>query len=102
TIPADLCEEIARMLGYDDVPSTLPFGRQSEPSINEDWRRKEWLRQVLAGIGVNEVVTYSLTSRERLGRLNARSGLVAATNHSGSVPTAASGSRPVDLGQAVS
>jgi phenylalanyl-tRNA synthetase beta chain len=74
TIPADLCEEVARLIGYDSIPSTLPFGRQPEPKPNEDWRWRDALRQTLTGLGLSEVVTYSLTSRERLGRLRGASG----------------------------
>jgi phenylalanyl-tRNA synthetase beta chain len=76
-IPADLCEEIARMIGYDEIPETLPVGRQPEPSINRDWVWKDELRTALAGLGLNEIITYSLTSRDRMGRLLGPSGRAA-------------------------
>jgi phenylalanyl-tRNA synthetase beta chain len=98
--PADLCEEIARMIGYDELPSTLPMGEPPEPTINEEWLWKETLRETLAGLGLSEIVSYALTSRERLGRLLGPAGRLAG---GGAAPTtsAASGSSPRDLGQAV-
>ena len=69
TIPADLCEEIARILGYSEVPSTLPAGEPPEPTINQTMRWLDRIRDTLVGLGLSEIVAYSLTSRERLGRL---------------------------------
>ncbi len=69
TIPADLCEEVARLLGYSEIPSTLPAGRPPEPTINLQLRWFDLIRETLTGLGLSEIVTYSLTSRERLGRL---------------------------------
>ncbi|HEX5414015.1 MAG TPA: phenylalanine--tRNA ligase subunit beta, partial [Chloroflexota bacterium] len=68
-IPADLCEEIARIIGYEAIPATLPSGRPPEPTRNAEWEWKNALRQTLAGLGLDEVVTYALTSRERMARL---------------------------------
>lgn len=69
SIPADLVEEVARLIGYDAIPSTLPGGRPPEPTINDEWRWKETIRETLVGMGFFEVATYPLTSRERLSRL---------------------------------
>jgi phenylalanyl-tRNA synthetase beta chain len=102
TIPADLCEEVARLLGYDNIPSTLPFGRQPEPKANEDWRWRDTLRQTLTGLGLSEVVTYSLTSRERLGRLRGSSGWRAGAASMMTPPSSvAANSSVADLGRAV-
>ncbi len=101
TIPADLSEEIARMVGYDDVPSTLPYGRQTEPAVNEDWRWKEVLRDAMTGFGLNEVVTYSLTSRERLGRLLGSSGRMAGAEAFMAPAATAQGYGAADLDKAV-
>src|SRR5579884_724827 len=98
-IPADLCEEVARMLGYEQIPSTLPLGRQPEPTINEDWRWFETLRHFLAGLGLCEVVTYSLTSRERIGRLLGREGRMAGASAFMAPPEVASGYGSFDLAQ---
>lgn len=100
-IPADLCEEIARLIGYEEIPSTLPIGRQPEPTINEDWRWFDTIRDTLVGLGLNEVVTYSLTSRERLGRLLGPEGRIAGATGFMAPPLVASGYAEVDLADAV-
>ncbi|HLZ09476.1 MAG TPA: phenylalanine--tRNA ligase subunit beta, partial [Chloroflexota bacterium] len=74
TIPADLCEEIARILGYEQIPTTLPIGRQPEPTTNPEWAWKNAIRQTMTGLGLEEIITYTLTSRERLGHLLGLSG----------------------------
>jgi phenylalanyl-tRNA synthetase beta chain len=65
----DLIEEVARVIGYDKIPTTMlsvPIPRQSpEPIIG--LRKK--IRQSLTGYGFQEIVTYSLTSRDMLKKL---------------------------------
>ncbi len=65
----DLVEEVARIAGYDRIPMTMlsqTLPRQNpEPIV--DLRRR--LRHNLAGYGFQEVITYSLTSLELLGKL---------------------------------
>jgi phenylalanyl-tRNA synthetase beta chain len=100
-IPADLCEEIARMLGYEEIPSTLPIGRPPEPTINEDWRWYETLRHTLVGLGLSEIVTYALTSRERLGRLMGNEGRLAGASAFMAPADIASGYGSFDLAQEV-
>jgi phenylalanyl-tRNA synthetase beta chain len=100
-LPADLCEEIARMIGYDALPSTLPMGEPPEPTINEEWLWKETLRETLAGLGLSEIVSYALTSRERLGRLLGQAGRLAGGSAAPTTSAPAAGSSPRDLGQAV-
>jgi phenylalanyl-tRNA synthetase beta chain len=67
---ADLVEEIARIIGYDKIPttmlsSTLPM---YEPVPMLPLRRQ--LRNILVSCGFQEVLTYSLTSLEMLGMLS--------------------------------
>lgn len=102
TIPADLCEEIARIMGYNEIPSTLPMGRPPEPTINSEWQWAEALRGTLTGLGLNEVMTYPLTSRERLGRLIGPQSAIAGASSFMAPPRVAQDFRPpVDLAQAV-
>jgi phenylalanyl-tRNA synthetase beta chain len=65
----DLVEEIARIIGYDELPTTLPSG--SLPRHEPDPMRalRERLRDILAGCGMQEVITYSLTSLEVLRKV---------------------------------
>ena len=65
----DLIEEIARILGYDEIPTTLPA---IKPQITIDKTRSliTLVKNILVGLGLNEVVTYSLISRELSAKLN--------------------------------
>jgi phenylalanyl-tRNA synthetase beta chain len=101
TIPADLCEEIARIIGYDEIPSTLPLGRPPEPTVNEEWLWKEALRQTLTGVGFTEIVSYALTSRDRLGRLLGGAGRSAGSDSFMAPPAIAREFANGDLGHAV-
>jgi phenylalanyl-tRNA synthetase beta chain len=62
---ADLVEEIARIYGFDRLPATLLADRlppqQSNPPVVFD----EVLRDLLVRLGLQEVITYSLTTPER-------------------------------------
>jgi len=65
----DLVEEVARIVGYDAIPTTMLSG--SLPSQNPEpiigFKRK--LRDNLTSYGFYEVITYSVTSLELLKRL---------------------------------
>jgi phenylalanyl-tRNA synthetase beta chain len=66
---ADLVEEVIRLIGYDKIPSTIPTGPLPEP-MHDDWfEREQEVRNLLIGAGLNEIVTYSLTSRARMVNL---------------------------------
>jgi len=67
---ADLVEEVVRIIGYDKVPITRlssPLPAQ-EPIPMLDFRQK--LKSILASCGFQEVLTYSLTSMEKLQKLS--------------------------------
>jgi phenylalanyl-tRNA synthetase beta chain len=73
--PADLIEEVVRIIGYEEIPMTrlgspLPQqpSRLSESARRSDLRDK--LRDILAGIGFQEILTYSLVSLEKLQKLS--------------------------------
>jgi len=72
---ADLAEEIARITGYDEIPTTLPTGVPPEPYVEPLRLAGEQAKDVLVATGLREVMTYSLVapgSNERL-RLDAAS-----------------------------
>jgi phenylalanyl-tRNA synthetase beta chain len=73
--PADLVEEVVRIIGYEKVPMTrlgspLPQqkSRLSEAARRDDLRDR--LRNTLTGFGFQEVLTYSLVSLEKLQKLS--------------------------------
>jgi phenylalanyl-tRNA synthetase beta chain len=63
-IEEDFVEEVARIHGYDHVPSTPP--RSSVPMLRvEEGRRSTFdLRHALAALGYQEVVNYSFVAQE--------------------------------------
>ncbi|MFN2527392.1 MAG: phenylalanine--tRNA ligase subunit beta [Candidatus Baltobacteraceae bacterium] len=59
SIPADVVEEIARMAGYDNVPSVIPaIAAHNIPSRAFNLERK--LATTLRGLGYHEIISYSL------------------------------------------
>jgi phenylalanyl-tRNA synthetase beta chain len=67
--PADLIEEIARVYGYDKIPITLMSDELPPQRQNLALEGEEWVRDILAGCGLTEVITYSLTNLESVGKL---------------------------------
>ncbi|MCL6588359.1 MAG: phenylalanine--tRNA ligase subunit beta [Firmicutes bacterium] len=66
---ADLAEEVARLYGYNRIPSTYPAAKQvGERTVFQKFQQD--LRRLLQGNGLSEVMTYSLYAKnvaERLG-----------------------------------
>jgi phenylalanyl-tRNA synthetase beta chain len=67
-ISDDLVEEIARIVGYDELPTTLPSGALPEYQPDPMRALRERVSQLLVGCGMQEVITYSLTSTEAMGK----------------------------------
>ncbi len=68
-IPADLAEEVARLIGYDRIPTTTMAGRLPEHPPQAMYGFIERLRDLLIGCGLQEVITYSLVGRRLLGKM---------------------------------
>jgi phenylalanyl-tRNA synthetase beta chain len=68
----DLVEEIIRLIGYDKIPSTIPTGPLPELVVDRWFEREQEVRTLLIGAGLNEIVTYTLTSRVRMVNLLAQ------------------------------
>ncbi len=68
-LPVDLVEEVARVIGYDEIPMTMlsqPIPRQNpEPVIG----LKREASRYLAGYGFQEIISYSLIGLEALNKL---------------------------------
>jgi phenylalanyl-tRNA synthetase beta chain len=59
----DLIEEIARIFGYENIPKSLPAVK-SQISVSETQDNVSLIKNILAGLGLNEVITYSLIDKE--------------------------------------
>jgi len=65
----DLVEEVARIIGYDKIPTTM-LGEPIPPqNPNPIIHLKRELGRILNGYGFQEVINYSLTSKEMQNRL---------------------------------
>ena len=65
-IADDVIEEIARIIGYDEIP-TKGLGGEVPPALPQPKRElRERLRDALVAAGMQEVITYSLTTMEAL------------------------------------
>jgi phenylalanyl-tRNA synthetase beta chain len=63
--PADLIEDLARLHGYDRLPATLLSDQLPAQETNEAVAFEERVRDRLVCAGLQEVITYSLTTPER-------------------------------------
>jgi phenylalanyl-tRNA synthetase beta chain len=63
--PADLIEDLVRLHGYDRLPATLLSERLPEQKANEPLEFEERVRDRLIAAGLQEVITYALTTVER-------------------------------------
>ncbi|EOZ4503666.1 TPA: phenylalanine--tRNA ligase subunit beta [Staphylococcus aureus] len=65
TIKEDLIEEVARIYGYDDIPSTLPvFDKVTSGQLTDCQYKTRMVKEVLEGAGLDQAITYSLVSKE--------------------------------------
>lgn len=70
TIEADLIEEVARLYGYDHIPTTLPEGLTTAGALTPNQARRRNVRRYLESVGLNEAITYSLTSPSKTTRFS--------------------------------
>lgn len=66
----DLIEEIARMIGYDAIPTTIPNLIVGTLEKNKKESVEEITRAILLASGLNETLSYSMTSPEIYKNLN--------------------------------
>jgi len=59
----DLIEEIARVFGYENIAKSLPVAK-AQINISQTQDKISLVKNILVGLGLNEVITYSLIDRE--------------------------------------
>ena len=69
SIKQDLVEEIVRIYGYDKLHETLPLMSVSGEYTKEQ-KVKRTVHQTLRGVGLSEVITYSLVSEQKANEFN--------------------------------
>ena len=66
--PSDLAEEVARMIGYDKIPSILP-PRPNHASLTPTQKRRRAISSMLAARGLAEVQTFPFTNQETIDQM---------------------------------
>ena len=66
TIAEDLIEEVARIVGYDDVPATLMSTEIPHHEPRAEREVRERVRDALVAAGMQETISYSATSVDAL------------------------------------
>lgn len=69
-LTVDLIEEIARVIGYDRIPMTMPSQPLNREKPAPIIGLKREVSQILVGYGFQEIIGYSLVGLEMLGRLS--------------------------------
>ena len=67
--PADLAEEVARVIGYEKIPLTLMNDVLPPQRRNLALETEEKIRDILVGCGLQETISYSLTTVENHDRV---------------------------------
>src|SRR5699024_5175859 len=66
SIKEDLIEEIARIYGYDEIPSTLPvFDHVTPGSLTDRQSKSRVVKATLEGAGLSQAINYSLVDKTR-------------------------------------
>ncbi len=64
TREVDLIEEVARLYGYDKIPTTLPVGQLTEGKKTFSQKLEDQAKNVLTALGFSEIITYSFTNKK--------------------------------------
>jgi phenylalanyl-tRNA synthetase beta chain len=80
TREADLVEEVARLRGYDAIPTVVPRVRPSREGSSPQVRLVRRVRELAAGAGLHEAMSYSFLSRRELELCRASTDAVALKN----------------------
>ena len=67
---ADLAEEIARIYGYNKIPSRLYTGTATIGAKNEKQHAEDLVRSTFTALGLSEIITYSMTSPQIYDKLS--------------------------------
>ena len=62
---SDIAEEVARIIGYDSIPSVLP-DRPIHASLTSIQKRRRFISQFLANRGFAEVLTFPFTNQKTI------------------------------------
>ncbi|MCZ8523614.1 MULTISPECIES: phenylalanine--tRNA ligase subunit beta [Paenibacillus] len=66
TRAVDLIEEVARLHGYDNIPTTLMHGVTTPGALTKEQIIRRLTRTLLTGSGLHEAITYSFTHPDQI------------------------------------
>ncbi|MFH1038735.1 MAG: phenylalanine--tRNA ligase subunit beta [PVC group bacterium] len=69
TREVDLIEEVARIAGFDRIPAVMPVSRITYRKRSPGQIVADRIREILCGLGLDEVITYSFMAPKSLDRL---------------------------------
>jgi len=67
---ADICEEVARIYGFDKIPTTTPGGRILRGGQEYVQSIVDSIKTILTGAGFDEVISLSFSHPQTLNKLN--------------------------------
>lgn len=68
-LEVDLIEEVARLYGYDRIPTTLPCGTTTQGRKTRLQNAEDKVKSILTGCGLTEVITFSMMSPRAFDRI---------------------------------
>ncbi|MEW6202483.1 MAG: phenylalanine--tRNA ligase subunit beta [bacterium] len=69
SIVEDFAEEVARVYGYDRIPSELPVVRAHRAYEEDEFRHRRRLREAMVELGLDEAFNFSFTNRAELEKI---------------------------------
>lgn len=69
-LPEDLIEEVARLYGYEKIPSTFPKAILYAKDLTKELKLEKKIKEVLVSLGFLEVITYSFIDPKSFTKLN--------------------------------
>jgi len=65
----DIAEEVARIYGYDNIPSLMPTLEMEAPEANKELALIRKIREILKGLSFSEVYNYSFVDEAQLKKM---------------------------------
>jgi len=69
SIAEDLIEEVARVYGYDNIPTTLPYGASSKGQKTSEQKLREKILDTMTARGLTEVINFSFINKNNFDKL---------------------------------
>ncbi len=65
-VSVDVAEEIARVIGFDNLPSKMPEIKSQNMNCSKKWILKKELSAALTGQGLDEIISYTMVGEKAL------------------------------------